>query len=231
MATAQTTALSVASREPSGSRSARRLRRSGAVPGIIYGGGADPVAFSVDARELRHALAHAGAVLELRVDDGDPTPVVVKDLVRHAVNGETVHVDLLRVRMDRAIQSTVVVELIGADDAPGVREGGVLEQVARELTVEALPGDIPDTLQHDVSGLQVNDTVTLSALTPPGGVTLVDDPETVIATVTPPRLQLADENEIEQETEVIGEEAAGASDEADSDGAAEAGGDAGASGE
>src|SRR5947209_3243049 len=184
MATAQTTALTVARRDPAGSRSARRLRRSGAVPGIIYGGGSDPVPFSVDSRDLRHALAHAGAVLELRVDDADPTPVVLKELIRHPVSGATVHVDLLRVRMDRAIQATVVVELVGADEAPGAREGGVLEQVTRELTVEALPGDIPDSLQYDVSGLQINETVTLSALTPPGGVTLVDDPETVIATVT-----------------------------------------------
>jgi large subunit ribosomal protein L25 len=214
MATAQTTGLTVAPREPSGSRSARRLRRSGAVPGVIYGGGADPVAFSVDSRELRHALAHAGAVLELRIgEDGQATPAVVKELIRHPVSGETVHIDLLRVRMDRAIQATVVLELVGADDAPGVREGGVLEQVTRELTVEALPGDIPDVLQHDVSGLEINDTITLPALTPPGGVSLVDDPETVIATVTPPRLQLEDENEIEQETEVVGEEGAAPADE------------------
>jgi large subunit ribosomal protein L25 len=228
MATAQTTGLTVAPREPSGSRSARRLRRSGAVPGVIYGGGADPVAFSVDSRELRHALAHAGAVLELRIgDSGEPTPAVVKELIRHPVNGETVHIDLLRVRMDRPIEATVVLELVGADDAPGVREGGVLEQVTRELTVAALPGDIPDVLQHDVSSLEINDTVTLSALTPPGGVTLVDDPETVIATLTPPRLQLEDQNEIEEETEVVGEDGAAAA--ADED-AAEAGGDGGDSG-
>jgi large subunit ribosomal protein L25 len=233
MATAQTTALTVARRDPAGSRSARRLRRSGAVPGIIYGGGSDPVPFSVDSRDLRHALAHAGAVLELRVDDADPTPVVLKELIRHPVSGATVHVDLLRVRMDRAIQATVVVELVGADEAPGAREGGVLEQVTRELTVEALPGDIPDSLQYDVSGLQINETVTLSALTPPGGVTLVDDPETVIATVTPPRLQLEDENEIEEETELVGEEAAAGGEEeggAEASGASSEGGEGGDSG-
>src|SRR5437763_11161197 len=152
MATAQTTALTVRSRQPSGSRSARRLRRSGAVPGIIYGGGANPLPFSVDSRDLRHALAHAGAVIELRVDDGDPTPVVVKELLRHAVTGETVHLDLLRVRMDRAIQSTVVLELVGGDTAPGVREGGVLAHVTRELTIEAPPGDIPDVPHHGGRG-------------------------------------------------------------------------------
>ena len=205
MATAETTALAVKRRDPAGSREARRLRRSGSVPGIVYGGGEDPVAFHVDGRALRHALAHGGAVLELSIDGTGASPVVVKDLARHPVSGETVHIDLLRVRMDQAIQATVVLELIGADDAPGVKEGGVLEQVTRELTIEALPGDIPDSLQHDVSSLQVNDTVTLSALTPPAAVSLVDEPETVIATVTPPRLQLEDENEIEEETEVIGE--------------------------
>src|SRR5215470_3383467 len=98
MARSDTTALSVASREPAGSRATRRLRREGKVPGIVYGGGEDPVAFSVDARELRLALAHAGAVLDLNVD-GASSPVVVKDLTRHPVSGETVHIDLLRVRL------------------------------------------------------------------------------------------------------------------------------------
>jgi large subunit ribosomal protein L25 len=145
---------------------------------------------------------------------------MVKELVRHPVSGDTLHVDLLRVRLDRPIQATVVLELTGVDDAPGVREGGVLEQVTRELTIEALPGDIPDSLAHDVSALAVGDTVTLSALTPPGGVTLVDDADTVIATVTPPRLQLTDENEIEEETEVVGEAPAAEEFEAAADEAA-----------
>ncbi len=103
------------------------------------------------------------------------------------------------------IQATVVVDLVGADDAPGVKEGGVLEQITREVTIEALPNDIPDAIEHDVSGLEMNDTITLESLTAPSGVELLDDPETVIATVLPPRLQLEDETEIESETEVVGE--------------------------
>ncbi|MBV9416971.1 MAG: 50S ribosomal protein L25 [Solirubrobacterales bacterium] len=205
MATAQTTALTVERREVAGSRAARRLRRSGSVPGILYGGGEEPVAFQVDARLLRQTLAHAGAVIELSVDGAGATPVVVKELTRHPVNGETVHIDLLRVRLDQAIHATVVLELVGADDAPGVKEGGVLEQVTRELNIEALPGDIPDAIHHDVSGVQIGDTITLEALTPPHGVTLMDDPETVVATVTPPKLQLEAEEEIEEETERVAE--------------------------
>ena len=205
MATAQTTALEVARREVAGSRAARRLRRTGSVPGVLYGGGEDPIAFQVDARLLRQTLAHAGAVIELSIDGAGGTPVVVKELTRHPVSGETIHVDMLRVRLDQAISATVVLDLVGGEDAPGVKEGGVLEQVTRELNIEALPGDIPDVIQHDVSGVQIGDTITLEAVSPPSGVTLTDDPETVVATVTPPRLQVEAEEEIEEETERVAE--------------------------
>ena len=205
MATSETTGLAVEQREPGGSRAARRLRREGKVLGVVYGGGEDPVAFQVDARALRQALAHKGAVLDLRIGSAGGTPVVVKEQVHHPVTGATVHLDLLRVRLDQPIQATVVLELVGADDAPGVKEGGVLEQVTRELTVEALPTEIPDSLQHDVSALVIGDTVTLDALTTPSNVKLVDDPETVIATLSPPKLQLEEEPELEEETELVGE--------------------------
>ncbi len=205
MATTETTALTVAQREPSGSRAVRRLRRQGNVPGVVYGGGADPVAFQIDARLLRLALAHAGAVLDLSIDGAAASPVVVKELARHPVSGDTMHVDLLRVRLDQTLEATVMLELVGVENAPGVKDGGVLEQITRELTIEALPGDIPDTLSHDVSEMQIGDIVTLDAVTPPGSVNLLDDPETVIATLTPPRLQTEDTEEIEEETGVVGE--------------------------
>ncbi len=205
MPKAGTTALPVSHRDPAGSRAARRLRREGSIPGIVYGGGEDPVSFQVDERTLRLALQHAGAVLELQIDGSAGTPVVVKDLVRHPVNGATVHLDLLRVRLDQAIQATVVLELVGGDDSPGAKEGGVLEQVTRELTVEALPTDIPDSLQHDVSGMSIGDTLTLASVSAPEGVTLVDDPETVVAILSAPRLQIEEEPEIEAETELVSE--------------------------
>jgi large subunit ribosomal protein L25 len=197
--------LTVESRTPDGSRSARRLRREGRVPGVVYGGEGDCVSFQVESRALRHALAHAGAVLEVAVDGGKSTPVIVKDTQRDPVTGAVLHVDLLRVRLDRPIQATTILELDGADEAPGVKEGGILEQITRELNIEALPGDIPDAIHHDVSGMEMNDTITLAAVTAPPEVTLLDDlEETVVATLSPPRVEEEPE-EIEEETELVGE--------------------------
>jgi large subunit ribosomal protein L25 len=229
MATSQTTSLKVARREAAGSRAARRLRREGHVPGIVYGGGDDPVSFSVEARDLRIALADAGAVLDLSIDGDTAVPVVVKELVRHPVTGHTTHIDLLRVRLDQPIQATVILELTGYEDSPGSRDGGVLEHVTRELTVEALPTSIPDNLTHDVSELEIGSTLTLDAISAPGDVTIIGDAEIVIATVTAPRLQLESDTEIEEETEVVGE--AGAEGEASTEAASgeDAGGDEAAS--
>jgi large subunit ribosomal protein L25 len=208
-----TTKLNVNSRDAQGSRAVRRLRRSGRVPGVLYGGGAEALGFDADARELRHALAGSGAVLDLSIDGGKPTPVVLKEAQRHPVRGETVHIDLLRVRLDQAISAVVPLELTGVDDAPGVKEGGILEQITRELNVEALPTAIPESIVHEVGDMQIGDTILVAALTPPDGVTLLDDAEeTVVATLSPPRLQSETAEEIEAETEVVGEGGAQAQD-------------------
>jgi large subunit ribosomal protein L25 len=201
---ADTSTLSLTARDPEGSRNARRLRRSGLVPGVIYGGGDTPTHFAVDARILRNTLAHSGAILEVSLDGAAGTPVLVKDVQRHPVRGEAVHVDFLRVRMDQAIQTTVTVELVGADEAPGVVEGGVLSQETREITIEALPGDIPDSIKHDVSALEMNATITLDALSAPDGVTFIDDADTLIASIMPPTVEPVEE-EIETETGLVGE--------------------------
>ncbi|HZV73193.1 MAG TPA: 50S ribosomal protein L25 [Conexibacter sp.] len=204
-----TTTLTVAPRTVEGSRGTRRLRRTGLVPGVVYGGEGAPIAFEVDARILRQALAHGGAVITLTVEGEGETPVVLKDQQRHPVTGDTMHVDLLRVDLRQKIAATVVVELTGSEDAPGVKAGGVLEQVTRELNVEALPAEIPDTIELDVSSAEIGDTITLEAVVAPAGVTLLDDAETVVVTLTPPRLSTEADEEIEQETEVVGEGAEG----------------------
>jgi large subunit ribosomal protein L25 len=205
MAKTETAQLELEARTEQGSRAMRRLRRAGSVPGVIYGGEGDAVPFAVDALTLRNTLARAGAVLEVTIGSGQTENVVVKDIQRHPVRGDIIHADLLRVRMDVAIQTPVSVELLGAEDAPGVDEGGVLSQEHREITVEALPGDIPDVIQVDVSHMAINETLTLATITAPQGVIFVDDPETVLATITPPTLEPVEE-EIETETELVGED-------------------------
>jgi large subunit ribosomal protein L25 len=210
MATNQGTRLALTPRDTSGgSRATRRLRRTGQVPGVLYGGEGEPVSFTVDARELRHALAARGAVLDLQLEGGS-TPAVLKDAQYHPVRGETMHIDLLRVRLDVAIHATVSVELTGTEEAPGVVQGGVLDQITREVNVEALPNDIPETITFDVSTMEINDTVYLSSLVAPSGVTLLDDlEETTLVTLSPPNVDVEAEEEaeeaIEQETGVVGE--------------------------
>lgn len=203
--------LELSGREPEGSRAARRLRRTGRVPGVLYGGGSEPVGFDVDARELRTAMAASSAVIEVAVDGGKRAPVVLKEAQRHPVRGEVTHVDLLRVRLDEEIHAVVPIELLNAETAAGAKLGGILEQITREVNVEALPTAIPEAITYDVSDLEIGETVLLEALTPPEGVKLLDDVhETVVALMSAPRLQAEAEaeEEPEAETEVVGEEPA-----------------------
>lgn len=219
----QSTSLLATSREPGHSRQARRLRREGLVLGTVYGGGRDPVSFQIDARILRNTLAHASAVLDLQIDDGSAEPVVVKERVRHPVSGETMHVDLLRVDLDKPIQAPVVLELTDVEESD-VRVGGVLENAIQSITVEAKPGDIPDVIQHSIAGLEIGGTVTLGELKAPAGVTIIGDSELVLAVIRTSRgMMAAESEELELETEVVGEGEAGESEVAEAQGdAAEA---------
>jgi large subunit ribosomal protein L25 len=228
MAKAQSTTLNVEPRESAHSRATRRLRREGRVPGVLYGRGGDPQPFSVDARDLRLALAGAGAVLDVALD-GSSTSAILKESYRDPVRGDVMHVDLLRVDLNKPIESLVTLHLTGAEEAPGVKEGGVLEQVTREITVEALPNDIPEAIEHDVSHMEMLATEHLSDVTAPPNVTFKDDLEIVVASVTPPRVEEEPE-EIEEETGIVGEGAGEAEGEAGDAGAEEAPADAGDSG-
>lgn len=200
----ETTTLELAARSPEGSRAARRLRREGKVPGTLYGVGAQPASFQVDARILRNTLAHAHAVIEVSLDGGDKVPVMVKDVQRHPVRSDTLHVDLLRVDLTQKIQTTVPLTLTGTDVAPGVKEGGVLMQETIQLTVEALPNDVPDAIEHDVSGLEMANNVTVADIPAPAGLALLDDPELVVATIAPPTLEPVDEAP-DLETQLVSE--------------------------
>jgi len=206
MAQSRTT-LKVSPREVFGSRATRRLRKDGMVPGVVYGQGGEARPFQVPERELRHVLQEGQTLLDLEVDGSAVVPVVIKEQQHHPVRGNVTHLDCLEVRLDEEIQAEVAIELEGTDNAPGVREGGVLEHVTREITVEALPAEIPEQIVVDVSAMEINDTINLASVSIPSGVKLMaDEPEEItIATLSPPRVEEEPEPELEEETELVGE--------------------------
>jgi large subunit ribosomal protein L25 len=223
MASSRST-LKVAPREEFGSRTSRRLRGQGLVPGVVYSGGAEARAFQVAEREVRSLIAEGAALFDLEIEGAKAVPVVVKEQQLHPVRGSLQHIDLQEVNLKEAIQAEVALELEGADTAPGVKGGGVLEHVTREITVEALPTDIPDRIVVDVSAMEINDTLSLDAVTAPDGVTFVADDleEVTIVTLSPPRVEEV-APEVEEETEVVGEgegdeQAAEGGDSGDSEG-------------
>jgi large subunit ribosomal protein L25 len=182
--------VALRSDEERGSRYARRVRRDGVIPGVLYGKG-HARAIAVPERELRAALtgpAGLNAIVDV-VIEGQTTPhhAVLKDYQRHPIRGTITHFDFHEVRLDRPIHAVVAVQLVG--ESPGVRAGGVLQQVARELNVEALPMSIPEHLEADISGLEIGGTLRLEDMETIEGVTFLDDPhETVIANVAAPRV-------------------------------------------
>jgi large subunit ribosomal protein L25 len=207
--------LEVREREELGSRNTRRLRKQGLIPGVLYGNGS-PVAVVVGERELRAAVTGPSglhAILDVVVE-GQQTvhPSVLTDYQRDPIRGTLAHFDLREVRLDQPITATVTVNLVG--EAPGTKTGGVLALVGRELRVEALPGDIPEHVDVDVSSLEIGDVLRLEDVPPLEKVTFLDDlHETVIANVTIPRALVEvepeeEEAELEEGEEVEGEEGA-----------------------
>jgi large subunit ribosomal protein L25 len=198
--------LKVSTRDVFGSRATRRLRRDGMVPGIVYGQGGDARPFQIPARELRTVLGEGQNLFDLELD-GSTSPVVIKEQQHHPVRGDVLHLDFLEVRLDEEIQAEVPIELEGADNAPGVREGGVLEHVTREITVEALPTEVPERITVDVSEMEISDTISLASVPIPSGIKLMaEEPEEItIATLSPPRIEEEPEPELEEEAELVGE--------------------------
>ena len=208
----QRATLNVSPRDTFGTRATRRLRRQGLIPGVVYGHGGEARPFQVSERDLRTLLGAGQTLLDLEIEGSKAVPVVIKEQQHHPLRGEIIHLDCLEVRLDEAIQAEVAIELDGADNAPGVREGGVLEHVGREVTVEALPTDIPEHILVDVSEMEINDTISLDSVTAPEGVKfMVDEPEEwTVATLSPPRVEEEPEPAVEEEAELVGEGEEGA---------------------
>jgi large subunit ribosomal protein L25 len=204
--------LEVSERTERGSRSTRRLRADGLVPGVLYGNGHSR-AIVVSERSLRTAVSGPSglhAILDV-VLEGQATvhPSVLADYQQDPIRGTISHIDLREVRLDQPIHAAVTVHLVG--ESPGVKTGGVLSLVTREIHVEALPGDIPEHIDADLTGMEVGDVLRLEDIPAIAGVTFLDDPhETVIATVSTPRgLVELEEEAVEGEEEEEGAEAAG----------------------
>ncbi len=194
-----------------GSRTSRRLRRAGLVPGVVYGAGEAARAFQVNERDARDVIVHGGALIDVEIEGEAAVPAVIKEQQRDPVRDSLLHLDLLEVKLDTEIEADVAIELLGAEEAPGVKEGGVLEHVTHELTISALPTAIPESIGADVSGMEIGDTLQLSALVAPEGVEFslgegVDPDEVTIATLSPPRVEEEPEPELEEEAELVGEE-------------------------
>ena len=221
------TKLIVQTREHLGSGETRRLRLRGFIPGVLYGRG-EPVAISIEERELRRALTGAAglhSILDVEIDgSGKAHASILKDYQVDKIRGGVTHVDLHEVRLDQTITASVSVHLVGGELAPGVKEGGVLSQPLREIQVEALPLEGPEHIDLDVSRMATGDTLRISDIEVRDGVTFLDDPDTVVATLTAPTRAIeAEEAEAAEAAE--GEAAEGAEGEA-AVGEAEPGADA-----
>ena len=204
-----------------GSRPAGRLRRQGKVPAVVYGLGTDTVSITVPSRELQHILAgESGANTLITLDvDGESVLTLARQIHRHPTRGELVHVDFIRIRRDIAVSAEIPVHLLG--EATGVRDGGLLEQLLFQLTVEAMPGNIPVSIEIDVTGLAIGDQLRVEDIPLPTGVETQAEPDFVVAQVAAPRVVT------EAEEGEAGEAAEGEAAEGGEATAAEASDDAG----
>jgi large subunit ribosomal protein L25 len=211
-----TVKLSINGREQTGNGPARRLRAEGRLPGVIYGKGLESKAISVDLEELRTAVLRHGHNVILELDLADlvksakgtkkkvvPHYAVVKELQFHPTRRHLLHVDLHEVDLAVEIEAPVPVELIGTP--AGVADGGVVDWLQREVTVRALPSDVPEAIGLDVSGLQIGQHLTVDALQAPAGTEILDDPDMIVVTLVPPRVEQAPVVAEVEEPEIVGD--------------------------
>jgi large subunit ribosomal protein L25 len=202
--------LKVQIRHGNGKGKARQTRREGYVPGVVYGGGKDPVSVRMNARDffrLTHGRGGEHAILQLEVegDAAQSGPAQLKAIQRHPIRGQAIHADFLRISLDERITTMVPVQIEGR--APGVVEGGMLEVVLREIEVECRALEVPEALILDVSELELGQSLPVSALVAPENVTIVTDPERTVVSIHAPRVaeEAAEAAEGEEaEPEVIG---------------------------
>ena len=203
-------------RAGTGKGAARQARREGDVPGIVYGGGADPQSISIPFNYLLTKLRKGGfmsTLHNLKIEGQDDVRVICRGVQRDVVKDLPTHIDLMRLKRTSRVKIFIPVEFLNADTCPGVKKGGVLTVVRNEVELEVLAGDIPESIQIDLAEVQIGDTVSISNVTLPEGATpAITDRDFVIANVAAPRALLADD--ADEGEEVAADEVPAAGDEA-----------------
>ncbi len=194
------TTLRLTTRHDSGKGVARKLRRAGRVPGVVYGGGEETVPVSMEAREallLFQSISVENTILNLMVDEGEAERALVREVQVHPYRTELLHVDFLRVQRGVAIEVHVPVHVVGVP--AGVREGGILEHIVHDITVKCVPSRIPEAIEVDVSHLVTGDVLRVRDLEMPEDVENLADPDQAVCSVTVPRAPELDEEEVVDE--------------------------------
>ena len=199
--------IEVEKRDETGKGVARKLRRNGLIPGVVYGHNREPQALTVDPNDLKGKI-NSNAIIDLNID-GEEETVMIKDFQKDVIKEDIIHVDFQQISMDETISITVPIKLVG--DAPGVREGGVLQQLMRDVDIEVLPTNIPDEIELNIDELTLSDSLEVGDLDVPEDVNVLNSPDDVIVTIVAPSEEIEEEEEEELEEEfiepeVIGEE-------------------------
>jgi large subunit ribosomal protein L25 len=206
--------ITAAPREVIG-KSSKKLAREGLVPAVLYGAGHHGEPLSLNGHELGRLLAHGGVrstILHLNIDGkAKPVNAMVKSLQVDPTKGTPTHVDLLAIKMNETVQTSVTLTFV--NESPGVKAGGILNQNHTQVNVEALPGDLPEAIEVDISGLDVGSTLTFADIVAPKGVAILNDSEELVVSVTAPAKEEEEvvevvEGEEGAEPALVGEETA-----------------------
>jgi len=182
-------------RTQTGKTAARKLRRNGVIPAVVYGHGDDSQSLAIETHELERLLSRihaATTVIELDVEDGDSQQVLIREIQRHPFRSDILHVDFFHIRADEVIRVSIPLHLDG--HAKGVEEGGILQQIRHEIEVECLPGEIPEDFRVDVSALDIGDSIHIADIDT-GSITVLDDADLTVCSVVPPTVIEVEEEE------------------------------------
>ncbi|MFW5735972.1 MAG: 50S ribosomal protein L25/general stress protein Ctc [Halanaerobium sp.] len=189
-------------RTETGKGAARKIRRNGLIPGVVYGRGNEPRSIKIDPLDIEKLL-QSNAIFDLTFvgEDGEESTVIIKDYQKDVIKQDLLHVDFQFISMDEKITVSVPMHLEG--EAVGVRDGGVLQQLLREIEIDTLPAEIPEEITIDISELEVGESLSVADLDLPEGIDLVTDSDEVIVTVVTPTELAEEDEETEEEEEFL----------------------------